>query len=80
MRMKPEDVLVVYLPTGTSQLRFAECGGADLPHVLPVIPIPGDEIAVGADVFRVIRRRIDPGPPCRVMLTLDHPAQGGLAR
>jgi hypothetical protein len=78
--MKTEDVLVVYLPTGTSQQRFADCGGADLPHVLPVIPVPGDEIAVGADLFRVIRRRIDPGPPCRVTLTLDYPAQGGRPR
>lgn len=78
--MKAEDVILVYLPTGTSQARFAACGGADLPTVLPVIPVTGDAIAVGADVFRVIRRRIDPGPPCRVTLTLDHPAQGGRPR
>ena len=75
LSMKSDDVIIVFLLTETARPRYIAAGGLNLSDRLPLVPVPGDEIAAGSDVFRVIRRRIDPGPPCRVTLTLDHPAQ-----
>jgi hypothetical protein len=74
------DVTIVYNPTPSARAVFEQAGGEGLPATLPFLPVPGDEIAVGGAVFSVLRRRIAPGPPLAVTLTLDHPARPALRR
>jgi hypothetical protein len=69
------DVTIVYSPTASARAVFDQAGGESLPATLPFVPAAGDEFAVGGTVFTVLRRRIVPGPPLCVTLTLDHPAR-----
>lgn len=69
------DVTIIYQPTATARIGFEKAQGSGLPPSLAMLPMVGDEIAFGGAVFSVLRRRIEPGPPTRVILTLDHPAR-----
>jgi hypothetical protein len=71
----PAEVTVVYVPTDTARAAFVSAGGDRLSARPAVLPVAGDEILIGDVVFLVLRRRIDPGPPPVVRLTLDHPSR-----
>lgn len=74
------EITVLYHPTASARTVFRQAGGESLPTTLPFVPVAGDDIAVGEAVFTVLHRRIAPGPPLCVTLTLDHPARPLLRR